>query len=367
MTKVLLLCNSLRSGGAERTLLDLIRQLSEQDFDLDLECLCLHEEGEWFDGLAEVIPTSCLRLPPRIRVAELIKLRKAIDVCQPTILQTFHRGANRWGAVAGRATGVPVIVNSLQNVYRGNGRLGRGFDRLGLRFATHGVACSDSVRRFYIEDCRVPAHKLTTIHNSVDLSRFSPVRAATGRSDEAFSGSTLICVASLTEQKGLSVLLEALSLLPEGTKDFRLLLVGEGPLRSDLERQASRLGLADRVHFLGMREDVPDLLVASTVFVLPSLWEGLGVAALEAMAASLPVVASSVDGLREVVEDGVTGILVPPGDGRLLSSALEKVLGDNALRDRMGRAGRERVARMFSAPAMAAAYQGLWERLALAS
>ena len=139
-----------------------------------------------------------------------------------------------------------------------------------------------------------------------------------------------------------------------------LWIAGEGADRESLERISRRLGLADRVRFLGRRTDSPDLLAACDVFVLPSRREGLGVASLEAMAAARPVVASRVGGLAEAVVHERTGLLVPPGDPRALGEALIRLLRDDALRERLGAAGPDRIAEGFAAEQMIEAYEKLY-------
>lgn len=134
-----------------------------------------------------------------------------------------------------------------------------------------------------------------------------------------------------------------------------MLLVGDGPWRPTLEHQARMLGVTEFVHFAGVRNDIPALLAASDLFCLPSRTEGLGIAAIEAMASGLPVVASRVGGLPEVVEDGVTGLLVPPDDTAALAEALVRILEDRHRAAQMGDAGRTRAKQHFDSRAMIAA------------
>jgi len=142
------------------------------------------------------------------------------------------------------------------------------------------------------------------------------------------------------------------------------MLVGEGPERSALEELARRLGISKRVRFAGRREqeDVVGLLHLADVFVLPSYYEGFGVALLEAQAAGLPVVAAEVGGVREVLDGGRTGLLVPPADPEALAEAVGRVLNDRSLADRLARAGRERVAREFPVERMVERYEALYRR-----
>ena len=154
-------------------------------------------------------------------------------------------------------------------------------------------------------------------------------------------------------------LLEAARRLP----DVRFVCVGDGELRDQLGADADRLGVADRVTFVGFRRDMDALLGACDLVVLPSLYEGLPLALIEAMAAGRAVVATDIGGTRELVMDGETGILVPPRDPTALAGAVQRVVGDDALARRLGSAGRERVFRLFSAATMVGRVVGEYDRI----
>jgi glycosyltransferase involved in cell wall biosynthesis len=172
----------------------------------------------------------------------------------------------------------------------------------------------------------------------------------------------LLVAANLVQRKGVDVLLAAVAALAPRSR-CALWVAGDGPERAALEAASARLGIAERVRFLGRRSDVPDLLEACDVFVLPSRQEGLGVAALEAMARGRPVVASAIGGLGEIVIPEQTGLLVPPGDAAVLAAALERLLADPALARRLGSAGAARVAEHFLAEQMVSAYEALYREI----
>jgi glycosyltransferase involved in cell wall biosynthesis len=182
-----------------------------------------------------------------------------------------------------------------------------------------------------------PAKPVTVVPYGVDLDRFRP-RERSDRRDEVVVGA----VARFSLEKGLDVLLEAAARLVRDGVAVRVVLAGEGPQRARLERLAARLEIADRVRFLGEvpHERVPEVLATFDIFALPSRAEGFGVAALEAQAMALPVVGSRVHGIPDTVDDGRTGLLVPPGDTGALAAAIARLAGDAALRAEMGRAGR---------------------------
>jgi glycosyltransferase involved in cell wall biosynthesis len=167
----------------------------------------------------------------------------------------------------------------------------------------------------------------------------------------------------IVELKGLADLLQAAAALRSEFPGLRLEIAGSGPQRADLERTIARLGLGDRVAFLGWVRDLPPTLAGWDAFVLPSLEEGFPIAALDAMAAGLPVVATAVGGVPELIEDGRTGWLVTPGDAEALAARLRLVLSDPASRARVGTAGRTRVRDHFGAARMTEAFAGLYEEL----
>lgn len=184
------------------------------------------------------------------------------------------------------------------------------------------------------------------------------VRSDLGIRDEV----VLVVVARLDPFKDLGTLLRAFALCRPSERPVRLLMVGEGPCRGELEALARTLELGNTVTFLGYRSDIGDVLSAADLFVLSSRTEGMPISVLEAMASSLPVVATAVGGVPELVEQGVTGLLVPPGDPSALADAILTVVSDAHTRNVMGAAGRERVVSRFTLQAMAARYEAFYLR-----
>jgi glycosyltransferase involved in cell wall biosynthesis len=170
----------------------------------------------------------------------------------------------------------------------------------------------------------------------------------------------LIAVGRLKAPKDFLTLIRALAALAD--QEYEALIVGDGPDRSEVEAEIRRLGLEDRVQLAGERSDVPELLAASDVFVLSSRSEGLPVSVLEAMAAELPIVASRVGGVAELVVDRETGILVPPGDDAALAGALGRLVKDGELRRRLGAAGRARAESSFDLSGFRHAHLELYDR-----
>ncbi len=234
--------------------------------------------------------------------------------------------------------------------------------RRGSSVAGAIVAVSDDVARAVRESIRPAAGRLVTIPNGVDTTRFHPGVAGVPRTELGVpSGAFVVaCVAKFHEQKGHRMLIDALATMPRTERPVHAVLLGSGPLRAEIEERARSRGVDDRVHLLGTRADIPNVLRAADASVLPSLWEGLPMALLEAMASGLPVVATSVSGTRQVVTDGTHGLLVEPGDASALGAAMARLVNDSALRDRLGEHGLDRVRSDFSARAQAARHRDLY-------
>jgi glycosyltransferase involved in cell wall biosynthesis len=272
----------------------------------------------------------------------------------------LHTGRANWlGGLAAWHLGLPALTTR---------RMDRAVKRdVRTRFmygsvVRRAVAISDAVRTRLIEG-GVPEAMIRTIPSAVDPGALYPQQGRAALRDEAGladDASLLLVVAALVHRKGLDVLLDALArLAAEGLRPT-LWIAGDGRARSALERLTRELRLGPQVRFLGERRDIADLLAACDVFILPSRREGLGVAALEAMAAARPIVATRVGGLAEAVVHERTGLLVPPDDPPALADALARLLRDPALRARLAAEGPARIAEGFRADDLVTAYEDLY-------
>jgi glycosyltransferase involved in cell wall biosynthesis len=257
--------------------------------------------------------------------------------------------------------GRPWVVGGLRVAERQR-RWHLALDRLTSPLATGSVCVSEGVSRFSVEVGGLNSDRLVVIPNGVDPARFDRAsvadRASLGVPADAFLA---LYVGRLDPQKGLSVLLEAAPKVAEAHRDWHLVLAGDGPEREALKKvTAADPTLHERVHWLGRRDDVPALLKAADLLVLPSLWEGMPNVVLEAMAARLPVVGTSVEGTEDLVIPGQTGWLVPPGDPGMLASVLLEAASDRERLRRFGEAARGRVEAEFTPLRVVKAYERLW-------
>jgi glycosyltransferase involved in cell wall biosynthesis len=308
------------------------------------------------------IETWCVPMRSDASLHAVWRIGRGLRRARPDLVH-LHTGRANWlGGLAAWRRGLPAITTR---------RMDRPVKR-GLRtrllygsMVRRAVAISPAVAR-RLAAAGVPDRMTRVIHSAVEPKSLHPqrereaVRAEEGLAPDA---PCLLVLASLVRRKGIDVLIDAVSGLEVDGRQPVLWIAGAGPERAALVRRARDAALGDRVRFLGPRRDTADLLEACDVFVLPSRQEGLGVAALEAMACARPVVASRVGGLAEAVVHERTGLLVPPEDPAALRDALARLLGDRELRRSLGAAGPTRVGEGFLAEQMVEAYEALYREV----
>jgi glycosyltransferase involved in cell wall biosynthesis len=255
----------------------------------------------------------------------------------------------------------PVVVATVQLFSRFHlDRSSYVQERLLARGVDRYIAVSQDIGAKLVDVMHWPAHKIEVIHNGVRVEPVPRVDAAVRRELSGDTGLPVVVTAArLDPQKGLDILIRAAADVPEA----RFVIAGAGDERSKLEAAVAERGLEDRVVFLGQRNDVSQLLAASDVFVLPSLYEGSSLAVLEAMSAGKAVIASRIGGTDELVVDEQSGLLVPPSDAGALASAVRRLLDDSQLRGRLGAAARDRVQQRFTASMVADRTTRLYEEL----
>lgn len=361
---VALAITDLDIGGAESALVALACGLDRRRW--APEVYALGPEGALAERLrAAEIPTTCLDVQRHRPIRAVLSLARALRRQRPALVQSFLFHANLATRCAAAFAGRPWLVGGLRVAERG-AAWHRVCDALTIRLSCGSVCVSNGVERFSRTIGRLPAERLTTIPNGIDLARFEGVepcpREKIGVPDAAHLA---LFVGRLGPQKGVEILLEAAKLVIRQTENkWHCALVGDGPLRAHLEAiTAADPLLSQRTHWLGRRGDVPSLLKTCDVLVLPSLWEGMPNVVLEAMALGLPVVGTAVEGTEDLVIPGETGWLVPPGEAASLTQALMEAMNDKPRRQRMGAAGRERVAEHFTQAQVIAAYDRLWSRV----
>ncbi|MBI3861746.1 MAG: glycosyltransferase [Planctomycetia bacterium] len=352
----------LDPGGAERALVQLVTRLDPARWQPAV--FCLAAEGALAGELrAAGVVVTCLGARRWTNVGAVWRLSRALRQFHPALVQTFLFHANLSGRIAGRVAGVRHIVSGIRVAER-RSRWPLWIDRA-TNWMVHATVCvSQAVAEFSIREAGLSRRKIVVVPNGVDVSKFTAATPADlGLLGIPPGSETLLTIGRLDRQKGLATLVEAAARVIPKHPNVHFLLVGEGPERGPIENLIQQKGLGTRIHVAGWRSDVPDLLAAGSALVLPSLWEGMPNVVLEAMAAGLPVVATRVEGVAELVREGETGLTVPAESPQELAGAIEKLLGDPEAAWAMGHAGRERAAAEFTWETMTRRYEALYESL----
>jgi glycosyltransferase involved in cell wall biosynthesis len=314
---------------------------------------------------AQGIPVHHLgrgRFDPRT-VPDVVGLARRLGA---RILHVHGYAASDFGRLAARWAGARLVLHEhfadpAMPAYQGVA------DRALRSLTDAAIAVSESTRAFLVEERHVPAERVRVIFNGAPLDEFAPsgpaaaleAKRALGIPDDDIA---IGSVGRLNAQKGHSYLLEAAAPILARRRDVWLVLVGDGDLEASLREQARALGMGDRTLFVGHRSDIPAVLAALDVFCISSTYEGTPLALFEAMAAGKAIVSTAVDGCREVLDDGNTGLLVPPRDAPALGAGLSRVIEDRELRRRMAEAAR-RASVAYDIGASVGKMEALYEHL----
>lgn len=359
-------------GGVEEHVAELALRLPEDRFAVTV--VCPRSCRAFFEPVARsgrrIVALDLYRPTHVWAMARLVQMLRAEAI---EIVHSHQFRATMYAAPLARLAGVPVVVETphLREAWR-RGWLKRSYliDRLVYTAVDRFIAVSRANERHLIEAKRCRGDRIVQIYNGRDLSVFSPdggARARTRASLGVAADELLIAhVGRLAEQKGHRYLLEAFVSVRQKVSRARMVFVGDGELRTDLERVVRERGWDTEVLFTGYQSEPRDFLAAADIVVLPSLYEGLPLVAVEAGAMGRPMVATAVDGNPEVIVNGVTGLLVPPADPERLAAALIELAADPDRRERMGAKAREFVVQRFSieqhVARHAAFYSGLMTR-----
>lgn len=351
-------------GGAEEMVLNLVRHLPER---FEPVIVCLNEAGPIGEEIRKTgVEFHVLGVTPGLRHPfHLIDIERALVAIGPDIVHTFLLTASLYGRLAAMFARVPIIIGTEVNIYENKEPRHIRAERWLMAKTDAVVVSAGSVRDFYIDQIGAEPSKIEVIYNAVDWSALQTTKSRDAMREELGLGPyapVAGIVARLTEQKAHDVLFQALATTP-GLERLHLVVVGDGHLRERLEKLAVELGIADRLRFLGARRDLGDLMSAMDMFVMPSLWEGLPLSMVLAMGAGLPVVATNVAGIPEVVSHDVNGLLVPPSDAVALGGALAQLVRNPDMRLRLGAAAREWAVPRFGVDGYVASVTALYDRL----
>jgi glycosyltransferase involved in cell wall biosynthesis len=353
--RIFFLLDSLNVGGTETQAVELARRLDPADYAVTLGCL--RACGPLLDRLRNSA-VSVREFHPNGGVDslggiyQLLRLAAFLRWGKFEVVHTHDLWSNLLGVPAARLAGVPAIISSRRDLahldwYQSKRRVWlRRIQNLSAVVLVNAYP----IREALIAEDKFAPEKVRVIHNGIDVEKFARVRRDRERIlPGSGHGMLIVLVGNMhSDVKGHPWLIAVAPSIVVEFPDARIVLVGDGEQRREFERQASALGLAHNVMFLGQRNNIPEILACCDIAVLPSKAEGLPNAVLEYMAAGLPVVASSVGGNSEIIRDDMTGLLVPPQDAQALAVALLRLLRDPGLARRIGESGQAYVRENFS-------------------
>jgi glycosyltransferase involved in cell wall biosynthesis len=360
--RIFFLSTSMGMGGADQQILILARAMRARNHDVRIVALApLGQMG--LEAQREGIPTESLELQRRVGdIPRILRLVRMIRAWRPDVLHSHLVHANLLARAVRPLTRVPALVSTIHSINDG-GRFRMAAYRLTSGMVDRVTLISRLAAEHYLAIGAVPRRLLEIVPNAVDTERFrhlpqarAAVRRELGLGDEF----VWLAVGRFEEAKDYPTMIAGFARLAADYPRSRLLLVGKGSLRDQVEQLVRAGGLEERVHFLGVRRDVPEIMSAADGYVLSSAWEGMPVVLLEAASTGLPIVATRVGGVAEVVEDGTTGFLVPPADPSALANAMKRIeaLVPEA-RAAMGARGRTLVEERYGT----ARVMEIWERL----
>lgn len=364
MTRLLLIIPTLVRGGAEKQLVLLASGLPRDEF--DVQVVVLTHSGPLEATLREAnIPVAVIGKRWKFDPLSYFRLKRHIQSLRPDIVHTWLFAANAYGRQAAFSAGVKHVIAGERCVDPWKSTWQLTIDRALAKRTERIVTNSSGVKDFYVSR-GLPAEKFAIIPNGISPAPIAaPITRESLLAELSLPPNARLigAVGRLWPQKRVKDLIWAADLLKSTRDDTHLLIVGDGPQRSRLERYREQNEIVDRVHFLGERNDVPLLMPHFDALWLGSEYEGQSNAILEAMAAAVPVVATDIPGNRDLVIDGVTGYLVPVGDRYEFTRRTHWLLDDNALRERLGTAARERIEREFTVQQMVQRHAELYRQL----
>ena len=364
--RVLYTVNRMDVGGSQTHLIQVLRLLDRERFDPIL--CCLTGKGALLDAARDtgtrVVNGGLGGLKSPRALTALARLRAFMRDERIDVVHNYLLRANVIGTLAARAARVPVVLASKRGCHER-----RGWEMVGARVSNRLADCvtanSNAVREFVHDHEGCPLEKMVVIPSGIDTERFAPLPPGDHKARLGLPPGAVV-VGSLTRmrvRKGVEEFLHAMGPICRARPEVHVVVAGEVEWDDEVRALVAATGLGDRLHLLGRRSDVPEVVSAFDVFVLSSHGEGMSNAILEAMAMEKPVVATAVGGTVEVVGEGLTGHLVPARDAAALAAGIERVLDDPERGRAMGARGRQVVIDRFSARAMVRQMETLYTRM----
>lgn len=362
---ILFVIDGLEFGGGERTFLQLIQGLTPEGYGIHV---ATSPEGDFSKILNEMgIDVVPLNMKRRVNVKNIKRLSEIIRERKIDIVHSQGGRADFYARMAAKMLKPKVkIVNTVAMPVKGYdvSVLRKGiywfFDRFSERCVDRFIVVSEVLREMLLSSYKIQAAKVIKIYNGIELSEYHPddsgesfrkIRKEFNIGEDVF---LIGAVGRMVWQKGFEYLIESIAEIIETLPQSKILIVGDGPLRAEMEALGERLKIGKNIIFTGFRSDIKEILSAVDLLVIPSLLEGFPVVTLEAMAMAKPIIATNIDGITEQIRDGIDGILVLPNNPSALAKAAIRVFSDKKLARTMGLSAREKVEQEFSVEKMVA-------------
>lgn len=357
--KILLYTDTTQIGGAEGHMLALARFLNKEKFEISLLCSRHERLNEWCKKMKdEGVQVTRLIAKYKHNPRHYFSLKEKIEDFKIDLVHAhiWNPASGRYAYMAAKAMKTPLLTTEHDPFVLS--ALKNWIKKKLIKNISHLIAVSEKNRELLEKNYPTLKGKTSVVQNGIDLTAFESQLSTFTKEDreklreEIFKvsekTSVIIAVAELHPRKGLLYLLEAAQKIQEKNQDFKIIIVGTGAQKKLLEKKIKKLGLEREVSLLGYQHNIPHLLAASEIFVLPSLNEAFGLVLLEAMAANLPIVATKNGGIPEIITNNVTGLLVPPAESSELAYAILRLLNNKDLAHRLAQEGHKLVKKMFN-------------------
>jgi glycosyltransferase involved in cell wall biosynthesis len=362
------------TGGIGLLLLSLAKHLDKKKFDVTVAFGPGYMLDEEFfkEGISVYTISTSRKIDPFSIVKGFFQIYRLIKEKRFDIVHSHTSVGGLIGRIAGKLAGVSVVIWSIHGFasHEGQNRFKKYFflliEKLLDKFTDHYVAVSEALKKEGIQNRILTSNKITVIHNGIELRNFNKNFNVIQKKKELgieMSRTIIGTVTRFEPQKAIHDFLVAVSYVKKTYPDIKVVIAGDGPLRREIEKLINDLKLNDNITLLGWRNDVPEILAVLDIFCQSSLWEGCPMVLLEAMAVGKPIIATNVGGVKEIVEDDNTGILVPPADPKAMGDAIVKLMNNKEKTMKMGMNGRRRAESFFNVDLMLIKYERLYQEL----
>ncbi len=363
--EVLHIVEDLNIGGLERVIESIVMGLNKDKYNVQVWCLA--KGGEIAQELlGKGISVKILKMNSYHNPIQILKLSKLLKVTRIDIIHTHGYFGGTFGRLAAILAGTPAVYAHIHTSYTEFKKRNILVDKILSYFTDKIVSVSEATKQFVCNFEGISPEKVCVIYNGADpkgiSNQMTVNRNSFGFSKEDF---VIVTVASLVKNKGHLVIIDAIKSVIKEDTIIKLLVIGDGPLKSELEEYVIECDLASHIHFAGIRKDVFALLDMADLFILSSIErEGLGVSIIEAMSMGVPVIGTSIGGIPELIENQVSGLLVPPGNSYELAVAIRQLVADKDQRRKMVKQAKKIYEQKFTAVKMVKQIELLYDGLA---